>query len=846
MELPIIAFIQETLREADAELETREGSAWYDMFVKPQQLLTQPIQDAVAQGRYAQSVRLIRGLPDPNAFSEEDVDSLAGNIYVDRAQGAIAETTVRVYYTEPLDKEVPARTAEYQVGDLTFLNKNDIVISAADMALQTDGALYYIDVPVVAEAEGSDYNVAAGEIVAAGNDADAVRVTNFSPAIGGLARETNVQLLDRIPNSIGVRDLETEKGINAILREKFPYLQRIKSIGLGDPEMMRDILFNTHVGGKTDVYLKTPEIAEGSTDVIGLDYDLTRTLSRNIHLEMARSEEDSDYSADVGTREIVVNSVVVREAVDETEATLLTIPVPPGVGIDLTGKEWLRFEVDALGEVQVKITGTNPAQTQRHEILSAINTAVGRTVARLAPANKIRISGVAKGAPARVRVYAPTNPVSSANNAAEVLFGSATLDVRGVVAAQYLGGIDYEVSPSTGRIFQKTFNALTRNPGGVGTRQTITSGQTMLSAETDGAIVQDGSVWYFDAIGAPANNKFLLPPMVLVRPGDRLIIEEINNATTGTVIGDLPQTVFVGDVVSGSRLKLSNFESTASATNVKYSIVSEQVVVVDYQYHPLSIDIGDRVIQADGFTRGIRPGRDAFTIKDVPLLDITSIQEIDPDSGDLIGEPLAPPVGFGGGGYGEGGFGQGMGGDYDLLINSPPDRFSRFDDAIILFRPEALSKSYRISYRWVPEIRAIHDVCRNDLERVTGADVLPKNLIPIYVDIAIVVRRNPTNLSTPPNEDLASLVADFIHTVVPTPGLEASDIIDLLEAQGVRSVETPFLMQGTVHNTDGSTRVLESEDILAFPIEDIERETTNYTTQRITQFYPGVITVVDN
>lgn len=29
---------------------------------------------------------------------------------------------------------------------------------------------------------------------------------------------------------------------------------------MGDPEMQRDVLYNAHVGGKTDIYLKTPAL----------------------------------------------------------------------------------------------------------------------------------------------------------------------------------------------------------------------------------------------------------------------------------------------------------------------------------------------------------------------------------------------------------------------------------------------------------------------------------------------------------------------------------------------------------------------------------------------------------
>ena len=126
------------------------------------------------------------------------------------------------------------------------------------MALQNDGSLYFADIPIQAEQAGAAYYVPAGSITAFLNDPNAVSVTNLAATSQATDPETNTQLLTRTGNSIGVRDLETVKGINAILNQLFPFLREITSIGMGDPEMQRDIVYNVHVGANTDVYLKRP------------------------------------------------------------------------------------------------------------------------------------------------------------------------------------------------------------------------------------------------------------------------------------------------------------------------------------------------------------------------------------------------------------------------------------------------------------------------------------------------------------------------------------------------------------------------------------------------------------
>jgi hypothetical protein len=853
MELPVISLIQTTLAEIDSNFETRQGSAFYDLFVKPQQLMLQPLIDYTYQARYGQSVKLIRSLADPDAFNTDYVDNLVSNFYIDRAEGQLATTTVRVYYTQPIDKQFPAKTAEFLAGTgVSFFNSADVSITATEMSLQNDGNLFYVDIPAIAGAPGTEYNLQPGDINTILNDPDAVRVTNLTASIGGLPTETNTELLDRTRDSIAVRDLETVKGINAILREKFSFIKQIQAIGMGDPEMMRDILYNAHIGGKTDVYIKTPSLSSGSFDVVGLDYDTTREVSRNYHVQMAKSATDVDLPADTGTPMIVQGKTVVREDVVETAASLLSVAIPPGTGIDLTGKEWLRLSIDNLGEVQVKVSGANVAQTQRFEIINSLNAAFGYTVAQPASGNKIKLTSLIEGAGSQITFKVLLSPISGSQYAGQVLFGISAgalpYTETGVAATVYVDGIDYEVNTADGLIYQKTFDVPTRDQFLTG-RQTITCGQQMIPllptvSTTDGQISLSGGIYYLDS---SVTSRFYDLPLAYVRVGDEVTIHSIDGFTTGTVLGTLPQTFLVSEVTSTQRLRLSGFNPTGTTliNSVAYSIKSNQVVVVDYKYNPISVDVGPQVMLPNGYDRGVRPGRADFTITDVPFIRVTAITEIDPDSREKIGEPLSPPAGFGAGGFGAGGFGTGLSGDYNFLVNSPTERFSVFEDSMILFSQASLTKSYVIEYQYVPELKSVHDITRADAERVTGADVLAKNYVPGFVSMTIGIRRDVTNLTTPDNAGLATLVSDLVNNSPANQGLQASDIIKLLEDQGVSSVQTPFTMTCVVLNTDGGTTIVESEDILIFPEVTLGKEETNFVTRRIVHLYPDVIQVVE-
>lgn len=820
MELPIIGFIKERLAESDTTLETRAGTAFYDLFIKPQELMLDPLLSAMEVSLVAQSVRRILLTDDPDAFNENSVDDIAANVYVVRDLGGKATTTVRVFYSQPLDKEFPALTAEVAVGNgVSFFNSEDILISSAEMALNISGSLFFMDFPVIAEAEGSEYNVPAGDITVFVNDPDAVSVTNLSDAIDGLPKETNTQLLNRSKNSIGVRDLETIKGINAIIRENFPFVGQIQAIGFGDPEMMRDILFNAHVGGKTDIYLKTPALQTKSTKFVGLDFDSTREISRSTNRELLASSA-SDPLAPLGTPLIVVGSLDVKEDVIETAASIISASVPATIGIDLSTNEWIKLQINGGTPINIKISGATPTQTQRFEIINSINATLGKTLVQPYGTDKMRLASDIIGAGSQIVFMTPDTPRTDGTL---ILFPAASAAgyvptitdgvIDGVVAIHYVETVDYSVDYTNGLIWKL--------PGSA-----IRSGDTVDGPALDGAITSGSHIFQSPNIGEFTN----------VRVGDELVI----TASTGIATG----SYFVTEVQSDQALRIQSFTPTSSDSAVEYYIKSHQVVVISYLYNPLSVDIGPQVVLTDGITRGIRPGRENFTITDVPFIDIISIEEIDPDTQEGLGVFLTPPGGYGVGGYGSGGYGTGAGTDYEFRVNKPPERFSVYEDSMILFNASLFGKSYEVTYYCAPEILAIHNLSRNDLERVTGADVLPKNFVPGFVDMAITIRRDPTNISALTTDELQTAVANYVESTEGVP-IEASQINAIIENGGAKSVKDPFTMQLTVINTDGSSSIYFSQDLLEAPDVVLPRETSNFVTPRIIHVYPRNIILTE-
>lgn len=827
MDLPVIQFIQERLAESDTLLETRKGSGYYDLFIKPQELILQPFVTAMETILIAQSVKRMLALDDPDDFNEEYVDSTASNVYVDRDVGDYARTIARVFYEAPVDRELPAFGSEFTTTTgLSFFNEFDFIISSAEMSLQKDGNLFFMDVPVRAQAQGSDYNIEPGDLTSFVNDSQAVSVTNTTKAEGGLARETNTHLLTRTKNSIGVRDLETIKGINAIINEKFPAVQEIQAIGFGDPEMMRDIVYNAHVGGNTDVYLKFPALQTKDTIIRGLTFDFTREVHRNTHIQLTATTF-SDPDSDLMTPNIVSPSVTVSEDIIETSAFFLTQSIPASTGINLSSGQWIKLKANLLTALNIKVAGATPTATQRFEIINSINATMGLTIAKPYAIDQIIVSSPTIGANSLLELSVPDGLRSDGT---ALLIASLpgsyppTATYMGTAADIYIENVDYQVEYVEGKII---------NLGGAILSGTEIAGSAMTPAT--GGIIVTG----MDTLEVPS------PPTLFqnVRPGDTLNITTVNPAT-GVAVGPY----VISEKVSNTKIRVQNKYGivggpTAGDTAVQFYVVSNQVVVIDYKYNPLSVDIGPNVLLADGVTRGIRPGRSDFTIKDVAFIDIISIEEVDPDTEEPLGVILDRSAGYGSGGYGEGGYGGSSGGQYELVVNRPTERFSAFEDSMILFSPEQFGKSFKVTYYTATEIADVHAIARSDLERVTGADVLPKHFIPAFVDIDFGIRRDPTNIATPANADLALGLRPLIDGILAGNGLQSSELSKYLELQGVSSVQIPFTMRAEIINTDGTTTAIESEDVLIPPDVVLPRDTPNFGSPRITHMISRDITV---
>lgn len=350
MALPVRDFIIQRLLEFDPNFDTGAGVPTTSLLIDPLSIVLQPIVNELTALQATQSVLTVLEADDPDAFPEDIVDGLASNVFVDRNQGEIGSDVMRLRFFEP-------QAYSSQQGVLIFrgstgqrfTNSEPVSITEAEMALNQEGTLFYVDVPVVAVEEGEDFNVLAGDITTM--EAEPVGVANVTNRFGvtnGRDRETNTELLDRVKVAVAVRALVTGRGIIVTLTETFTSIEEVQPVGFGDPEMMRDIIYNVHVGGNVDVYVKTPGWVSSSSDFIGVVPDYTRQAQAGV--TVVALEQDVGYSLQLFPVDRTERSPVVS-AIDQlffyADGVDFTIDDVTGLFFRIAGSRIFHF--DGLG-----------------------------------------------------------------------------------------------------------------------------------------------------------------------------------------------------------------------------------------------------------------------------------------------------------------------------------------------------------------------------------------------------------------------------------------------------------------------------------------------------------------
>lgn len=182
-----------------------------------------------------------------------------------------------------------------------------------------------------------------------------------------------------------------------------------------------------------------------------------------------------------------------------------------------------------------------------------------------------------------------------------------------------------------------------------------------------------------------------------------------------------------------------------------------------------------------------------------PLIDIVSLQKVDPVTENPIGPPLSE-----------------IGGDYTFGVDNKTVRFSTKErNRLTILNGLALGSTFLLTFRHSTDIVDIQNFVDLEDNRVVTADLLAKFTTPAIVDFSLSVKLGSGATSTAAS--LEALIISFINALEVGARLEASDIVKLMYDNGVEFVELPFTMTVTVSKSDGTEDVLVSDSVIEIP-----------------------------
>ena len=251
------------------DLDLREGTGLRDTSVRAASTLLALLRKGLT---YYFTVNSLNNATDQTP--EETVDGLMSNFFLSRKQGSNAVITARLYFT--LRKNVTISSSLFFSPDNErfYFPKETRSATASDLVFDVSREQYYLDIDLESETSGSEYNVESGQLLF---------FSTFDPFFTGgeilllkersVARETNVQFVDRASTAISTRNLINAPSIDSRIRETFNSFRNITSVGMGEEEMLRDLITvrtgtppvfaQVHVGGHVDVYVDSEvEIVE--------------------------------------------------------------------------------------------------------------------------------------------------------------------------------------------------------------------------------------------------------------------------------------------------------------------------------------------------------------------------------------------------------------------------------------------------------------------------------------------------------------------------------------------------------------------------------------------------------
>lgn len=275
------------------DLDLRQGTGLRDLVIRPSATLLALVNKAVI---YYFSQNTLPGITDNSPT--EIVDKIMSNWFVERKAGKKSIISSRLFFATK--KNITIGTEIFFSPDniKKFYPVNTYSFSPGELQYESFSGEYYVDIDLVADKEGTDYDLTSGSLLYFSNfDAYFLRgEINYLREMASVT-ETNTTFIARTKTAVSTRNLINVPSVDARLREDFDYITAVTTIGYGDAEMYRDQVtvmappavnpILIHIGGKTDVYtrvplqtqvLQYPTDENGVAEVVGPYLEISRSV----------------------------------------------------------------------------------------------------------------------------------------------------------------------------------------------------------------------------------------------------------------------------------------------------------------------------------------------------------------------------------------------------------------------------------------------------------------------------------------------------------------------------------------------------------------------------------------
>lgn len=217
-------------------IDLREGTGLRDLIIRPTAF-------ALALLKKSTDVYFSSNTLDQVTDSTDEalVNSLLSNWFLDRHLGTYAIISSRLFFARAKNVTIPSSSYFSTDNTLKFFPGGSVTIQASDMVYDSYQNEWYVDVQLIAENQGSSYNIGEGSLL---------YFSTFDPYFlhaeinylvsSATEAETNSEFISRAKTAISTRNAINVPSVDSLLRGSLNYLTRIFTVGSGDLEMIRD------------------------------------------------------------------------------------------------------------------------------------------------------------------------------------------------------------------------------------------------------------------------------------------------------------------------------------------------------------------------------------------------------------------------------------------------------------------------------------------------------------------------------------------------------------------------------------------------------------------------------